>query len=67
MIPVCTSVAKPIATTTTAPRVAPIIGITPSSATTVARATAYSPRPTAKRKTSEESPATTATTKAPET
>ena len=63
----CGSVAKPISVTITAPSVAPIIGITSSSATTAASATAYSLRPTTNRKIIEEMPAAIATTKAPET
>ena len=51
----------------TAPMVAPIIGMTSSSATTNASATAYSPRPTMNRNTSDEMPAHMATTKAPDT
>ena len=51
----------------TAPMVAPIIGITSSSATTKASATAYSPRPTMNRKISDEMPAHMATMNAPET
>ena len=62
-----TSVAKPIAHTITAPIVAPIIGITSSRATTSASATAYLPSPTTNRKTSELTPAHSATTNAPET
>ncbi len=61
------SVAKPIAVTMTAPMVAPIIGITSSTATTTARATAYWPSPTMTRNTSEVRPAVSATTKAPDT
>ena len=65
--PIFGSVANPIAVTTTAPSVAPIIGITSSSATTRASATAYSPRPTMNRKISDDSPAQNPTMKAPET
>ena len=56
-----------MAVTITAPRVAPIIGITSSSATTKASATAYSPRPTTNRKIRDEMPAQIATMNAPET
>ena len=56
-MPIFTSVAKPIALTITAPRVAPIIGITSRSATTTASATAYSPSPTTNRKISDVMPA----------
>ena len=59
--------ANAIAVTITAPMVAPIIGITSSSATTNASATAYSPSPATNRKISDEMPAHMATTNAPET
>ena len=66
-MPIFGSSAKAIAVTITAPIVAPIIGITSSSATTKASATAYCPRPTTNRKTSDEMPAHIATMNAPET
>ena len=56
-----------MAETTTAPMVAPIIGITSRIVTTNASATAYSPRPTMNRKISEVTPAQRATTNAPAT
>ena len=66
-MPLLTSVANAIAHTTTAPRVAPIIGITSRTATTKASATAYSLTSVNYRKISEEKPAQRATTNAPDT
>ncbi len=66
-MPTLRSVARPMALTTTAPSVAPIIGITSRTATTRASATAYWPMPTMNRNTSVDRPAHRATMKAPET